>query len=158
MANTSGKPIEGEKEDLNDHEVLNTLYLEASKTQAQMHELQALQEFKYLKPSEIEKQKDKMDAAVNKLAALEKQLKERQEQEGTDIVVNKKWAKDCKSLALLVRDIVECEKAPIASSGSSNPKDLEDLMREQNERLSRAADAIDADIKELQQRIERLGS
>ncbi|XP_070386889.1 uncharacterized protein [Dermacentor albipictus] len=158
MANTSGKPIERQKKDLNAHEVLSTLYLEASKMQAQMHESRALQELKYLKPSEIGKQKDKMDAAVNKLVALEKQVKESHEREGTDIVVPKKWAKDCKSLALLVRDIVECKKAPVANSGGSNRKDLQDLIREQNERLSHAADAIDADIKELQQCIKRLGS
>ncbi|XP_070386886.1 uncharacterized protein [Dermacentor albipictus] len=94
MANTSGKPIERQKKDLNAHEVLSTLYLEASKMQAQMHESRALQELKYLKPSEIGKQKDKMDAAVNKLVALEKQVKESHEREGTDIVVPKKWAKD----------------------------------------------------------------
>ncbi|XP_075529574.1 uncharacterized protein LOC142561553 isoform X2 [Dermacentor variabilis] len=157
MATSSGNSIEKEKKDLKAHEVLKLLYLEASKTQAQVHEIRAVQEFKYLKPSQIEKEKDKMDYAVNQLATLEKKLKESHKQEGTKIVADKKWAEDCKSLTLLVQDIVDCKKIPAANSGGSNCKDLVDMIQEQNERLSQAADANDADIKELQQRIERLG-
>ncbi|XP_049525756.1 uncharacterized protein LOC125946451 [Dermacentor silvarum] len=132
------------------------LIAEYSQMNMQVSELQARQEFEYLRPSRVEKFRDAMDASVLRLTRAAEQSKS-QLSEGHDIVVNRKLVKECKSMASLVRDIGNSKRLQNATTEDLTWKgfDLEKL-RMQQEVLSAAADGVDADIKKLQERIGQL--
>ncbi|XP_075558022.1 uncharacterized protein LOC142590064 isoform X2 [Dermacentor variabilis] len=135
---------------------LARLVAEASQVKGQVEELQARQEFDYLRPSRVEKLRDAMDASLLKLTTSEEKAR-RQLGEGQNVVASRQWAKECESMASLVHNFVNWKprQGDIRGDVTWKSFDLEELQ-EMQKRLSSAADAIDADIKDLQLRIGRL--
>ncbi|XP_050032641.1 uncharacterized protein [Dermacentor andersoni] len=132
------------------------LAAEASKVKGQVVELQARQAFDYLRPSRVEKLRDAMNASLLKLTASEEKARS-QLGEGRNVVASRQWAKECESMALLVHNIVNWKPHQGDIIGDVTWKDFDlEKLEETHKRFSRAADAIDADIKELQLRIGRL--
>ncbi|XP_065301645.1 uncharacterized protein [Dermacentor albipictus] len=130
------------------------LAAEASQVKEQVVELEARKAFDYLRPSRVEKLRGTMDATLLKLTTSEEKA---QSQLGHNVVASRQWAKEWKSLALLVHNIINCKPCQGDIRGDVTWKrfDLEKLQVT-DKRLSRAADTIDAGIKELQLRIGRL--
>ncbi|XP_075558020.1 uncharacterized protein LOC142590064 isoform X1 [Dermacentor variabilis] len=128
----------------------------SSQVKGQVEELQARQEFDYLRPSRVEKLRDAMDASLLKLTTSEEKAR-RQLGEGQNVVASRQWAKECESMASLVHNFVNWKprQGDIRGDVTWKSFDLEELQ-EMQKRLSSAADAIDADIKDLQLRIGRL--
>ncbi|XP_050032640.1 uncharacterized protein [Dermacentor andersoni] len=128
----------------------------SSQVKGQVVELQARQAFDYLRPSRVEKLRDAMNASLLKLTASEEKARS-QLGEGRNVVASRQWAKECESMALLVHNIVNWKPHQGDIIGDVTWKDFDlEKLEETHKRFSRAADAIDADIKELQLRIGRL--
>ncbi|KAH6942622.1 hypothetical protein HPB50_008459 [Hyalomma asiaticum] len=129
---------------------------ESSEIKMRTNELRAREAFGYLRPSLVKKVQDGMDTSALKLTTAA-EVARSQQSEGSDIAASSKSAKECANLALLLRDLVDCTviKADLSWDTAWTGSSLRQLA-ELDMRLSRAADAIDTDIKMLQQRIARL--